>query len=104
MAQRAGLSDGDAILFGHTHLPWQRRVDGILFVNTGSVGRPKDGDPRAGYVLLEAAALDAPEVDAAEGWRAEHVRVPYDVERAARAVETSGLPDAFAAQLREGRT
>jgi len=93
MAARAGLTAGDVILFGHTHLPWMREVDGVLFVNTGSVGRPKDGDPRAGYVLLQAPA-----------WHAEHVRVAYDVERAARAVEESGLPDAFARHLREGRT
>ncbi len=107
MADRAGLSAGDAILFGHTHLPWQRRVDGILFVNTGSVGRPKDGDPRAGYVLLEApesaSGTDAPAVEVPR-WRAEHVRVSYDVERAARGIEASELPDAFAGHLREGRT
>jgi predicted phosphodiesterase len=98
MAARAGLSEGDAILFGHTHLPWRREVDGMLFVNTGSVGRPKDGDPRAGYVLLDAPGDGSPAT-----WRVEHVRVPYDVERAARGIESSGLPDAFASQLREGR-
>lgn len=97
MAERANLSEGDAILFGHTHLPWTREVDGILFVNTGSVGRPKDGDPRAGYVLLDAPTDD-------EGWRARHVRVPYEVERAARGVEKSELPDAFADVLRQGES
>lgn len=95
MAEKAGRSAGDALAFGHTHLPWTREVDGVRLVNTGSVGRPKDGDPRAGYVLLSP-----PEDDG--GWGVEHVRVAYDVERAARAIEDSGLPDAFAAQLREG--
>jgi len=99
MAARSGLGEGDAILFGHTHLPWSREVEGILVVNTGSVGRPKDGDPRACYVLLEAPGDASPAT-----WRVQHVRVPYDVERAARAVQASELPDAFAAQLREGRT
>ena len=46
MATHAGMKPGDVIAFGHTHLPWQREVGGIHFVNTGSVGRPKDGDPR----------------------------------------------------------
>jgi predicted phosphodiesterase len=97
MIGRTGIGAGDAILFGHTHVPWSRTVDGVLLVNTGSVGRPKDGDPRAGYVLLEAHADG-------RGWSVEHVRVEYDVERAAGAVEESGLPDAFARHLRDGRT
>jgi diadenosine tetraphosphatase ApaH/serine/threonine PP2A family protein phosphatase len=74
-----------------THLrhPRQRyrEVGGIQFVNTGSAGRPKDGDWRAGYVLLE---LDA------SGARVEFVRVTYDVERTSRAIRESDLPDDFA--------
>lgn len=46
MAAHVGASRGDVICFGHTHLPWHREVEGIHFVNTGSVGRPKDGDWR----------------------------------------------------------
>jgi diadenosine tetraphosphatase ApaH/serine/threonine PP2A family protein phosphatase len=68
-------------------------VDGIHFVNTGSVGRPKDGDPRAGYVRL---ALTGGE------WSVEFVRVDYDLERAVRAIRESTLPDDFAAYLRRG--
>jgi predicted phosphodiesterase len=94
MAGLAGVGPGDALAFGHTHLPWERDVDGIRFVNTGSVGRPKDGDWRAGYAVLELRA--------AGGWDVEFRRVPYDVERAARGIEASGLPDAFAWQLRTG--
>lgn len=101
MAEKAGLRPGDAILFGHTHLPWTREVDGVRLVNTGSVGRPKDGDPRAGYVLLDAPGDG--DVEGGAGWRVEQVRVEYDVERAARAIEESGLPDAFADQLRGAR-
>lgn len=93
MAAIAGLESGDVIAFGHTHLPWHRMVAGIHFVNTGSVGRPKDGDWRAGYVLLTAG--DAlPEV--------EFVRVEYDVDAAADAVAAAGLPEDFAAFLRRG--
>ena len=93
MTGQAGLEPGDVICFGHTHRPWHRSVDGILFVNTGSVGRPKDGDPRAGYVLLDVSA---------EGARAEIVRVNYDVEGAAQGVLAAGLPDEFADFLRSG--
>jgi diadenosine tetraphosphatase ApaH/serine/threonine PP2A family protein phosphatase len=68
-------------------------VDGVHFVNTGSVGRPKDGDPRACYVLLDVTGSD---VDV------EFVRVEYDVEAAARAIVASELPDEFADYLRTG--
>ncbi|MEO8201470.1 MAG: metallophosphoesterase family protein [Gemmatimonadota bacterium] len=44
MARFAGARPGDVIAFGHTHKPWTRELEGIHFVNTGSVGRPKDGD------------------------------------------------------------
>ncbi len=58
MAQAAGLKAGDVLCFGHTHKPWHRAVEGVHFVNTGSVGRPKDGDWRAGYVLLDVGEGD----------------------------------------------
>ncbi len=93
MAEAAGARAGDVIAFGHTHLPWEREVEGILFVNAGSVGRPKDGDPRAGYTLLELFGESA---------KIAHVRVPYDVDRAARAILASELPDEFAWHLRSG--
>ena len=93
MAEAVGARSGDVICFGHTHLPWHRAVGGIHFVNTGSVGRPKDGDPRAGYVLLD---VDESRVDV------EFVRVEYDVERTAREIIESGLPNEFADFLRTG--
>ena len=94
MAQQAGASAGDVIAFGHTHKPWHRLVDDVLFVNTGSVGRPKDGDPRAGWTLLTLG-------DGAP--RAEQVRVDYDIEGACAAVAAAGLPEEFAQSLRTGR-
>ena len=93
MASHAGARAGDVLAFGHTHKPWRRQLGGINFVNTGSVGRPKDGDWRAGYVLLD---VDAAAVDV------EFVRVAYDVERAARGILESELPAAFADHLRHG--
>jgi predicted phosphodiesterase len=94
MAEGAGMKSGDVIAFGHTHLPWHRVVDGIHFVNTGSVGRPKDGDNRAAYVVL--SILDDGSIEV------RHVRVPYDVERATAAIRASDLPDEFAWYLESG--
>lgn len=48
----AAGADADVLVFGHTHKPWVREIGGVLFVNAGSVGKPKDGDPRAGWLLL----------------------------------------------------
>jgi predicted phosphodiesterase len=88
-----GATAGDVVCFGHTHIPWHRAVDKVHFVNTGSVGRPKDGDWRSSYVLLDVTS---------SGVTVEIVRVGYDVETAARGVLESNLPDEFAEQLRSG--
>jgi predicted phosphodiesterase len=93
MAQLIGARSGDVLCFGHTHKPWHREVDGIHFINTGSVGRPKDGDWRAGYVVLDMSG-DAPAV--------EFVRVEYDLEKAMVAIRGSDLPDDFAEFLATG--
>jgi predicted phosphodiesterase len=93
MGESVGAAPGDVICFGHTHVPWHRTVGGVHFVNTGSVGRPKDGDARAGYVILtiEDGAV-----------KVDIVRVAYDVERTAAAIMASDLPDDFAQYLRTG--
>ena len=105
--------DADVLCFGHTHQSWHRVVDGVLFVNAGSVGRPKDGDPRAGYTVLgleeggprsgdgsDAAADRAP---AGTGAVVEVVRVPYDVERTVRGVLAARLPEPLAYAFMIGR-
>ncbi|MEQ1690894.1 MAG: metallophosphoesterase family protein [Gemmatimonas sp.] len=93
MAASMGLRRGDVMAFGHTHKPWHREVEGIHFINTGSVGRPKDGDWRAGYVRL---ALDVSDL------HVDFVRVPYDVESTVRGVVEAQLPLEFAEFLRAG--
>jgi predicted phosphodiesterase len=94
MGGGVGAKVGDVVCFGHTHKPWHREVEGVHFVNTGSVGRPKDGDPRAGYVLLDVAT--------GQTVRVEIIRVEYDVERTVRAILESTLPDDFAEYVRTG--
>ena len=93
MAQQAGAKAGDIICFGHTHKPWHRVVDGIHFVNTGSVGRPKDEDPRACYVVIDTGH-DAPVIA--------FVRTSYDIERTCKGILEAGLPADFAEFLRTG--
>ena len=93
MGASLGARAGDVVCFGHTHIAWHRVVDGVHYVNTGSVGRPKDGDWRAAYVLL---ALTGGQVEV------EIARVEYDVEAAARAILASELPEEFADYLRCG--
>jgi predicted phosphodiesterase len=93
MAGHAGAKAGDVIAFGHTHKPWHRVVGGIHFLNTGSVGRPKDGDWRAGYAILDVGSGTV---------SVEFARVEYDLDRAAQGIQASGLPDALAGYLRTG--
>ena len=85
----AASSDADVIVFGHTHKPYVKNVDGVLFVNAGSVGKPKDGDWRACYALLDRGT---------PAFR----RVEYDVEAAAAAIRATDLPHEFAADVETG--
>jgi putative phosphoesterase len=86
----AAGADCDVLVFGHTHQPWIAEYGGVLFVNCGSVGKPKDGDPRGAFAVLEA---DGGAV------RARIERFEYDAHAVAREVEEAGLPAEFAAKL-----
>jgi len=79
-----------AILLGHTHVPYVRRVEDTVFVNVGSAGRPKDGDWRACYGLIDPATppKDGP-------LTVEFLRVPYDYERLAGALAETALITKF---------
>ena len=108
LLKRMAEAGADVLLVGHTHKPYHkalavesegRETTYRHAVNTGSVGKPKDGDPRACYALLTVDA-ERPKSDPAY-CAVEFVRVAYDVEAAARAIEASPLPDAFAQMLRD---
>src|SRR5918999_4395870 len=86
----AAGADCDVLVFGHTHQPWVTEYGDVLFVNCGSVGKPKDGDPRASFAVL---LLDEGRVIA------EIERVDYDVADVARQVEAAGLPGEYAEKL-----
>lgn len=94
LRELADLADADVVVCGHSHQAFVREVGGVTFINTGTVGRPDDGDPRACYAVLDLTP---------DGLRVEHHRVAYDVERAVAALREAGLPEAFAEMMRQGR-
>jgi predicted phosphodiesterase len=91
MARMAREYPYRAILFGHTHLPYARQIGQTTFVNVGSAGRPKDGDWRACYALVDPDRLGTGEVFV------EFVRVPYDYQRLLADMATTPLITSFVA-------
>jgi diadenosine tetraphosphatase ApaH/serine/threonine PP2A family protein phosphatase len=97
---------------GHSHVAlWFRRVgegevegapaegglehdlsEGEWLLNPGAVGQPRDGDPRAAWLLLDT-----------EAWSAEWRRVEYPIDQAASAIEEAGLPMVLAQRLYTGQ-
>ncbi len=93
------MVEADVLVCGHTHIPYHRVLpSGRHVINEGSVGKPKDGDPRACYVVLSAKGKEL---------AVEFVRVPYAIERTAAAIEATQEPDImpheYAAMLRAGK-
>ncbi len=88
------IANADVLVCGHTHLPYHRVLSsGRHVINAGSVGKPKDHDPRACYLVLSAEGSEL---------SVEFVRVPYDVDAAAQAIEATEMPNEFAEMLRRG--
>ena len=80
-----------AILFGHTHLPYARQVGETTFVNVGSAGRPKDGDWRVCYAIVDPSRLEAGEAFV------EFVRIAYDYARLLADMAATPLITSFSA-------
>jgi putative phosphoesterase len=79
----------DIIILGHTHRPMKRKILGKLVVNPGSVGQPRDRNPKASYAVL---TIDG-DVDV------ELKRVEYDVDATAKKITAAGLPEELASRL-----
>lgn len=98
-------------LVGHSHVPFLARMDGMkavlvapapheplpigkarYYLNPGSVGQPRDGDPRASYALLDTVK-----------WTVEFHRAQYNVEAAQSGIRAAGLPEILATRLAHGR-
>jgi diadenosine tetraphosphatase ApaH/serine/threonine PP2A family protein phosphatase len=110
VADAFALTDAPLVLVGHTHVPLavtiddgrvvgglapdgaEVELDGRWLLNPGSVGQPRDEDPRAAWVLIDFAV-----------GRAAFRRVPYPIERTQADIRARGLPEALATRLAEGR-
>ena len=80
--RRLNGTEAQFVCVGHTHKQFAMKLDGCVLINPGSVGQPRDGDPRAAYAVIENG-------------RVELKRAAYDVERAVAAVEAAPiLPEA----------
>ncbi len=86
-----GDLDVEVLVMGHTHVQWQGRFGNLLAINPGSVGQPRDGDPRPAFATLETSDLSA-----------RLHRVDYDRSRVVSAVSACGLPPRLAERLRTG--
>lgn len=101
-------ADADIMCFGHTHKPYHRVVKSLKFgqisfrhaINIGSVGKPKDGNPQGGYVIL--TIKENANIHDMDSIAVDFIRFDYDVERAAKAIENSPLPEEYADMLRGG--
>ncbi len=80
------------LLMGHTHRPFIRQLPAGLAVNPGSVGKPKDGDHRASYALIELSPQP----------RAQIVRLEYDLDLEAHLLDQAGLPPKTVQRLYQG--
>jgi len=79
------------LVTGHTHVPYVKSVVEGHLVNPGSVGQPRDGDPRASYLIFDPSES-----------KFEIVRLQYDVKAAAKAIMDAGLPTFLASRLLDG--
>jgi len=101
-------ANADIMCFGHTHKPYHRILPTLQeenphyrhAINIGSVGKPKDGNPQGCYVILTIE--ESSTFEKKESISVDFVRFGYDIEKAAKAIEGSELPDEYAEMLRKG--
>ncbi|TCO74359.1 metallophosphoesterase family protein [Marinisporobacter balticus] len=89
----SGMINADIMVCGHTHKPFHKQVAGIHMINAGSAGKPKHGNPKATYMIIDVNANDI---------KTEIVEVQYDYEKMAKAIEDSEIPSEFAEKIRKG--
>ncbi|RCU47131.1 metallophosphoesterase [Haloplanus salinus] len=92
------LQGEDLLVTGHTHVQGHRVFEDGVVMNPGSVGQPRDGDPKSGYAVVELS-----EGSGGDAVTVEERRVAYDVDEVVTAVEEAGLPARIGTRLYEGR-
>lgn len=83
-ASRLTFVEADIVCVGHTHIPLDLQLDGCRVINPGSVGQPRDGDPRAAYAVMENGNVS-------------FRRVEYDIQATLRHMQESGIPEEIVA-------
>ncbi len=91
LKELARTVNADVVIMGHSHLQFAREVNGVSFINPGSVGRPDDGNPQTAYAVVNSNPFSV-----------QLVRLNYDVESAAEALRKKRLPESFAQMLLRG--
>ncbi|MGC9333076.1 MAG: metallophosphoesterase family protein [Anaerolineae bacterium] len=92
--EMAKKAKADIIVCGHSHQPFVRQVQDIWVINPGSVGQPRDGDPRASYGILQIAP---------DGVQVDLYRLEYDIDALVAAMRSHNLPEAFIQMALQGR-
>jgi putative phosphoesterase len=87
-AKRLLDCEADIVCVGHSHMQFNLRAGSTVVVNPGSVGNPRDGDPRAAYAIIE-------------GNKIELKRVEYPVEETISRLDATDLPEKAKEMLRE---
>lgn len=90
----AQKTDCDIVITGHSHTPYFKKINGVFFINPGSVGRMFDGNPQACCAVLKLNG-DKVTVD--------HHRISYPVEEVVRELERQQLPAIYAEMYRTGQ-
>lgn len=80
--QRLEHVDVDFVCVGHTHIPMHLRVGKTQVINPGSVGQPRDGDPRAAYAVIDHGQV-------------EFRRVEYDIDQTIQHMRNCGIDEAI---------
>ena len=101
-------ADADIMCFGHTHKPYHRvlptepteQAHYRHAVNIGSVGKPKDNNPKGCFLILTIDENSS--ITNKDAVKVDFIRFDYDIEKAAKAVEESRLPNEYADMLRKG--
>ena len=89
----AEAAEAEVVVVGHAHVPFDRELPARRVVGAGSVGAPRDGDPRGAYAVVHLGGAI----------RVSHRRFEYDVERTVADALAAGLSESLADWWRRGR-
>lgn len=89
----ADKAQADIMIYGHTHIPYFKQLNGKYFINAGSVGKPKDKDPRTCVCLIDLNQ---------DNIKLTFIRKEYDIKFVCKEIINSGLPYYFAEKLMKG--